>query len=113
MSKSKLTSFADQFVAMVKGDVAGKTAEKVYRKRIAGLNTSFHIAKGELVDKEQTVKDTEEHVIKCRLNHGQEIRDNLSYVKTLVNAREAVIDAQEALEAHQLLIDTLEEEINM
>lgn len=113
MAKSKATTFVEQFIALVKGDEAGVTAAKVERQRIAALNTAFHNANGDLVDKEQRVQDAEDYVVKCRLNHGREISDRHSYVSNLIAATEKVKDAQEALEAHQLLISTLKAEIDM
>ena len=113
MSKSKVTTFVEQFIALVKGDEAGVTAAKVERQRIAALNTAFHNANGDLVDKEQRVQDAEDYVVKCRLNHGVEIINREHYVSNLIAATEKVKDAQEALEAHQLLISTLKAEIDM
>jgi len=113
MAKSTVKTFVEQFVALVKGDEAAATAAKVERQRIAALNTAFHNANGDLVDKEQRVQDAEDYVVKCRLNHGREISNRQSYVSNLIAATEKVKDAQEALEAHQLLISTLKAEIDM
>lgn len=113
MAKSKATTFVEQFIALIKGDEAGVTAAKVERQRMAALNTAFHNANGDLVDKEQKVQDAEDYVVKCRLNHGKEITDRGYYVYRFIEATESVKDAQEALEAHQLLISTLKAEIDM
>ena len=109
--KKKISSFGKQFIALVKGDDAAAQAERVNRQRMAGLNTHLQNAKGDLVDREESVKDAEELLAKVRLNHGNDITDRDSYVKNVINAKEAVLDAKDDLASHQALITSLEEEI--
>lgn len=111
MSKTKLQSFKDQFVAFVKGDDEGVLAEKVYRQKQAGLNAHISSYKGDVVDLEVKVEEAEENLIKARLNNGKLITDRSAYIKQLVAAKEALTDAKEDLEDKKDIIEFLKEEL--
>lgn len=116
MSKSNIKSFIDQFVAFVKGDDAEVLAESVYRQRKAALNTKLHNSDGDLVDREQAVEDAKKELFKARLNYGKKISNKEGrdlYIRNLVEAKNNVTKAQEALEDLKDLIKFLKEEINM
>lgn len=111
MSKSKLQSFKDQFVAFVKGDDEGVLAEKVYRQKQAGLTSHISSYEGDIVDLEVKVEEAEENLVKARLNYGILITNRSNYVLQLVNAKNALEDAKEKLEDKKDVIKFLKEEL--
>lgn len=116
MSKTKLKSFVDQFAAFVKGDDSAVLAETVYRQKTAALNTKFHNSKGDLVDREQAVKDAKNELERARLNYGKKISDKggrETYINNLVAAKNNVTKAEIELEDHKDMIAFLESELEM
>ena len=110
MSKSNTTvvvkSFVKQFAALLQGDTAEVTAQKVFRQVQSSLNTQIAVMNGDLVAKEDAVTDAKEELNKARLNYGRELasHDRTAYVRNLINKKNAVESAQEALDTH---LDTL------
>jgi len=108
---SKAESFIKQFVAFVKGDDAEVLAQKALRSADSALTSHIAIAKGDLVSKEDAVESAQEALASARVNGGAPIVDRDQYVRNLINAKNALIDAEEALEAHQEMIEFLEENL--
>jgi hypothetical protein len=110
MSKSNTTvvvkSFVKQFAALLQGDTAEVTAQKVFRQVQSSLNTQIAVMNGDLVAKEDAVTDAKEELNKARLNYGRELAssDRTAYVRNLINKKNAVESTQEALDTH---LDTL------
>ena len=109
MSKSNTTvvkSFVKQFAALLQGDTAEVTAQKVFRQVQSSLNTQIAVMNGDLVAKEDAVTDAKEELDRARLNYGKELAssDRTAYVRNLINKKNAVESAQEALDTH---LDTL------
>lgn len=111
IKKTNLQSFVAQFVAVVKGDDAAVLAEKVYRQRQAALISHLASYKGDLVDLEVAVEDAQEKFNKFRLNNGTMIENRRSYITSLIAAKEAITDAEEALVSQKETIKFIEEEI--
>jgi len=108
-----MKSFVKQFVALVKGDDATVVAEKNYRKAKAALETQLAIAKGDLVTYETELEDAQETVANALVNNGENIgSDSEGYVGRLLNAEEAVSEAEDNLESHKLLIKFFEDKLN-
>lgn len=103
-----MKSFVKGFVAYVTGDDATAQAEKTLRQADAALNTHIHAIKGELIDLEQSVVDAKENAAKALLNHGNSIDDRDAYVRGIISAENRVTTSNEALEAKQELLATLE-----
>jgi hypothetical protein len=106
MSKSNTTvvvkSFVKQFAALLQGDTAEVTAQKVFRQVQSSLNTQIAVMNGDLVAKEDAVTDAKEELDKARLNYGKELAssDRTAYVRNLITKKNAVESAQEALDTH-------------
>jgi hypothetical protein len=116
MSKSNTTvvkSFVKQFAALLQGDTAEVTAQKVFRQVQSSLNTQIAVMNGDLVAKEDAVTDAREELDKARLNYGKELAssDRTSYVRNLITKKNAVESAQEALDTHLETLDFLKGEL--
>lgn len=116
MSKSNTTvvkSFVKQFAALLQGDTAEVTAQKVFRQVQSSLNTQIAVMNGDLVAKEDAVTDAKEELDRARLNYGKELASSnrTDYVRNLINKKNAVENAQEALDTHLETLDFLKGEL--
>lgn len=102
----KSTTFMKRFAELAKGETPEALAEKVFRQVQSSLNTQIAIMTGDLVTKEDAVKDAQEAFEKTRLNYGRELKptDRQNYVINLVNAKNALQKAADDLDTH---VDTL------
>jgi hypothetical protein len=112
-TSATVKSFIKGFVALVQGDTAEATAQKVFRQVQSALNTQIAIMNGDLVAKEEAVTDAKEAYNKARLNNGKELAsaDRTQYVRNLVSANNAVKEAEEALDAHKETLEFLKSEL--
>jgi hypothetical protein len=106
-------SFIKGFVALVQGDSAEATAEKVFRQVQSAINTQIAIMNGDLVGKEDNVTEKREAYQKARFNNGSELKscDRIHYVRNLVAANNAVKDAEDELEIHKETLEFLKNEL--
>lgn len=117
MSKSNTTatakSFIKQFAALLQGDTAEVTAQKVFRQVQSALNTQIAVMTGDLVGKEDAVSDAKEELDKARLNYGKELAssDRNLYVRRLVEKKNSVESAEEALSIHTETLNFLKSEL--
>ena len=118
MSKTKVKSFINSFVALVSGEtdtvVAEKVwrqAEKVWRQAESALASQIPALKGDLVALEDKVEEAKEVLAKARLNNGNLINKRESYVEGLLIAKNAVTIAEENLADHKEKIAFLESEL--
>lgn len=109
----KIKSFVKEFVAIVKGDDAKATGEKVYRQASSALQTQLASLKGDLISKEDAIADAEENLKKARLNNGVLISNRNNYVENLLKAENALTEAKEQLELHQAKIDCLQKHLTL
>jgi DNA repair ATPase RecN len=110
-----MKSFVKEFVALVKGDDATATAEKVLRRADAALRSQIGALEGESVRLEDIVMDAQEGVQKALFNNGTLISSGDDYVENLYNAENKLLKAQEVLDKHNKKINFLKkklEEIN-
>ena len=110
MGKSNLKSFVDQFVAAVEGDDAKVLAEKTFRQRKSALTSHISSYQGDTIDHEDAVAVTKDNLVSARINNGVAITDRANYITRLISAREAVLVAEELLEAHKDVIAFLQSE---
>lgn len=111
---NKVNSFVKQFCAIVTGDTAKVTAEKVKRSADSALSTQIAIKTGETISLEEAVEDAKENLMKARVNYGREMKekhDRENYVSNLIEARNKVVQAEEALENHKELLSFLKAEL--
>lgn len=117
MSKSNTTatakSFIKQFAALLQGDTAEVTAQKVFRQVQSALNTQIAVMTGDLVGKEDAVNDAREELEKARLNYGKELAssDRTAYVRRLVEKKNSVESAEEELTTHTETLNFLKSEL--
>lgn len=107
---NKLNSFAKQFVAIIKGDDAEATAQKVWRQADSALKVQIAALKGDVIAKEDNVEQAKEALTKARVNNGNSITSRESYVSNLIAAKNVVTKAEKELEQHNAQIAFLEEE---
>jgi hypothetical protein len=112
-TSATVKSFIKGFVALVQGDTAEATAQKVFRQVQSALNTQIAIMTGDQVAKEENVSDARERYEKARLNNGKELasKDRTYYVQNLVEANNSVKEAEEALELHKETLQFLRNEL--
>lgn len=107
----KVNSFIKGFVALVTGDNAKATAERTLRAADSALNIHIHVIDGELIKLEQNVEDAKEKEAQALLNFGRPITDRDDYVQGLVNAHNAVTEAESALDAEREKLNFLKEKL--
>lgn len=105
----KTNTFVKQFIALVKGDDAAALAESTKRKANAALTEKISKLTGDIVDREEAVKETEEALQKAKLNYGTAITSRPDYIATLLQAKVKHQEAIEALEETQYNLDFLKE----
>jgi hypothetical protein len=108
MNKAK--SFIKGFVAAITGDDAKVKAAKAWRLAESALTMQIAALKGDLIRKEDAVTDAQESLDSARINGGESITNREQYVSNLINAKERLVSAEKALEAHKKTIAFLEEE---
>ena len=111
MSKTKVKSFINSFVALVSGESDTVIAEKVWRQAESALASQIPALKGDLVALEDKVEEAKEALEKARLNNGQLIEKRENYVAGLLIAKNAVTIAEQDLQDHKDKIAFLEEEL--
>lgn len=112
-TSATVKSFIKGFVALVQGDTAEAQAQKVFRQVQAALNTQIAVMTGNSVEKEEAVEDAKVALNKARLNNGKELpsSERTRYVQNLVDASNALKEAEEALVAHNETLDFLKAEL--
>jgi hypothetical protein len=112
-TSATVKSFIKGFVALVQGDTAEATAQKVFRQVQSALNTQIAIMTGDQVAKEENISDAKERYEKARLNNGKELNssDRTQYVRNLVAANNAVKEAEESLDTHKETLQFLRNEL--
>ena len=113
MSVSKTKSFVKEVVALLKGDDAEATAQKILRQADSAFKTQIASLTGDTIALEDRVEDAKESVRLARLNNGQTITDRNTYVANLLSAQNRLIDAQDALEFHLAKLTFLKEQAEL
>lgn len=108
-SKKLVKSFVKEFMAKVSGDSAKATAEKVLRQADSALQTHIAVETGNTISLEDALEAAKERLHAAKLNNGSVIDDRDSYVESIINAKNALTLAEEALENHYEKLDFLKE----
>ena len=108
MNKTK--SFVKEIVALLKGDDAEATGQKVLRQADSAFKTQIASLTGDTIALEDRLEDAKEALRLARLNNGQLIVDRNSYIRLLLHAQNLIVDAEEALEAHNHKLAFLREQ---
>lgn len=104
-------SFIKQAVAVITGDDATATAEKIYRAAVSANKSQIAALEGATIDLEDKVEEAKEALVAARLNGGRKIEDRNLYSQSVLAAHNRVIKAEEALEAHKTKIAFFESEL--
>ena len=105
-------SFVKQFVAQIKGDDAEVKAQKALRQADSALKTQIASLEGDVISLEDRVTDAKERQALIRINSGQPITDRTSYVRNLLDAKNSVTLAEDALKIHKEKIAFLKGELD-
>lgn len=110
MSLNKTKSFVKEVVAILKGDDAEATAQKILRQADSAFKTQIASLTGDTIALEDRLEDAKENLRLSRLNNGLPITDRNSYIRSLLDAKNLVTSSEEALEAHIAKLDFLKEQ---
>lgn len=113
MSVSKTKSFVKEVVAILTGDNAEATAQKILRQADSAFKTQIASLTGDTIALEDRLEDAKEALRLARLNNGKVISDRNSYIRNLLDAKNSVTSAEEALEAHNAKLDFLKEQASL
>lgn len=103
-----MNKFVKQIVAMITGDTATETALKIQRQAESALKVQLANREAETVNLESNIEDAKLAEEKAFINGGQLMAsadERTQYVRNLMNARNKVMEAQEALKDH---VDAIE-----
>ena len=108
MNKTK--SFVKEIVALLKGDDAEATGQKVLRQADSAFKTQIASLTGDTIALEDRLEDAKENLRLTRLNFGLQITDRNSYIRSLLDAKNLLTSSEEALELHNAKLDFLREQ---
>lgn len=97
---NKMKSFVKEVVAIIKGDDAEATGQKILRQADSALKTQIASLTGDTIALEDAVEDAGEKLRLARVNQGNIISDRNMYIRDLLSAKNNFSEAEEALEAH-------------
>ena len=106
-------SFVKEIVALLKGDDAEATAQKVLRQADSAFKTQIASLTGDTISLEDKVEEAKENLRLARLNNGCLISDRNSYIRTLLNAKNSLITTEQELEAHISKLEFLNEQASL
>lgn len=109
---NKMKSFVKEVVAIISGDNAEATGQKILRQADSALKTQIASLNGDTISLEDKVEDAQEVLRLARVNNGKLITDRNQYVRNLLDAKNALVDTQDALEAHLEKIAFLQEQFD-
>lgn len=107
---NKMKSFVKEVVAIISGDNAEATGQKILRQADSALKTQIASLNGDTISLEDKVEDAKEALRLARVNNGKLITDRNEYVRNLLNTKNTLTDAEEALEIHLGRIAFLQEQ---
>lgn len=105
-----MKSFVKEVVAILKGDDAEATGQKILRQADSAFKTQIASLTGDTIGLEDKLEDAKENLRLARLNNGVVISDRNNYVRNLLNAKNALTEAEEELENHFAKLTFLQEQ---
>lgn len=100
MSVSKTKSFVKEVVAILSGDNAEATAQKILRQADSAFKTHIAQLNGDTIALEDKLEVAQEQLRLARLNNGKLISDRNVYIKNLLEAKNNLTAVEEEVEAH-------------
>jgi len=107
---NKMKSFVKEVVAIIQGDNAEATGQRILRQADSAFKTQIASLTGDTIALEDKLEDAKEALRMARLNNAQLIGDRNYYIKSLLQAQNLIVDAEEALEAHNHKLAFLREQ---
>jgi hypothetical protein len=107
---NKMKSFVKEVVAIIQGDNAEATGQRILRQADSAFKTQIASLTGDTIALEDRLEDAKEALRMARLNNAQLIGDRNYYIKSLLQAQNLIVDAEEALEAHNHKLAFLREQ---
>jgi hypothetical protein len=93
-------SFVEEVVALIQGDNAEAKAQKIKRQADSALKTQIATLTGDTIVLEDKLEIAKENLRLAKLNYGKEIENRNEYVQNLIKAKNAVVEAEDALTTH-------------
>lgn len=109
----QVSKFVQLVVAVLKGDDAEATALKIQRKGSSILKAQIAIKQAEMLNLEEVLEQAQDTQAQARINKGELISNNNSYVRGLIDADNAVTDAKNAITDLSDEIDFLSVELEL
>lgn len=109
MSNTKLLSFVQQVIAVLKGDDAEVTAIKIQRQAKNALTPQIAVKISLTSDLEDQVEQRKEALKLYLINNGKLIENRDIYIKDLLTIKQNIVNAEEELSLHLQDIKFLEE----
>jgi len=106
MNKTK--SFVKQIVALLKGDDAEQTAQKVMRQADSAFKTQIATLTGDTIGLEDAVENANEKLALSKVNNGVLIADRNQYIRNILEAKNNLTICEDNLKLHLEKIDFLE-----
>ncbi len=94
---NKITNFAKQALAFIKGDTDGVIVAQNERKANSHLKSQIAVLEGKVVEQEETVNDRKESLAKAKFP-SERITDGESYLDRIRRAQANLDAAQETLD---------------
>ena len=105
-----MKSFVKEVVAILQGDNAEATAQKILRQADSAFKAQIASLNGDTIALEDRMEDAKEKLRLAKLNNGEQITDRNQYIRNLLNAKNALTEAEEVLEIHKETIEFLMEQ---
>jgi len=110
-STTKLSLFVALALAIIKGDDAEATAIKIQKKAISVLTAQIAAKECHTLTLEENLESNEHELATARVNGGNLIKDNTSYITILLTRRNSVSLSKEVLNNHLEEIEFLRDEL--
>jgi chromosome segregation ATPase len=107
---NKMKSFVKEVVAIINGDNAEATGQKILRQADSALKTQIASLNGDTISLEDKLEESQEKLRLAKVNNGELITDRNQYVQNLINAKNQLTDSEENLENHLEKIAFLQEQ---
>ena len=107
---TKMESYIEEAVALIKGDDAKAIAAKNWRKSVSAFKVQLAAMEGNLISKEDKLESAKEVLNKALYNNGILIGDNQGdmYIQNQIDAQNKVEQAEKELAAHKKTMAFLE-----
>jgi hypothetical protein len=109
---TKMESYIEEAIALIKGDDAKALATKNWRKSVSAFKVQLAAMEGNLISKEDKVETAKEVLKKALYNNGILIKDEEGniFIQQIINCQNNVEQAEKELSAHKKTIAFLEEQ---